>query len=172
MRDMNSKAIDTLLADLSDDNPSPRGCDWYSREQFDPPPGLSEIKYAAARGWFETIFAPDGDVSFRLTDLGIEAGRHWAEISPTASTASKAKDLVADLISDGIEEKWIARDDFDPPHTLDDIRRAARRRLILIDETRGPSRLRMRLTPLGRQRIGAMGAQPEEGNVKAPNAPK
>lgn len=49
------------------------------------------------------------------------------------------------------QEKWIQRDNFDPMHGLNEIRAAARRGLIELDESdRDPETIRLRFTAAGR----------------------
>jgi len=144
--------IEELLIDLGDENPPPRGLDWYCRDNFDPMHGLSEIKYAEQRGWIEVERPEDGEVRFRMTDRAVEASKLWPryETPGPNSIMLKARDLVKDLLADGIEEKWIPRANFDPPHRVSEIRKAARLSLIEIQETGEAASLKMRLTKAGR----------------------
>jgi hypothetical protein len=152
---MVTNTVENLLIDLADDNPPPRGLDWFTRETFDPPHGLTEIKYAKQRGWVDLDEAPDGDMRFRLTMQGVEASVSWPEsgVSPASSIMLKARDLVRDLIVEGIEEKWTTRDDFDPPHRLAEIRKAARLLLIEIKDQGDALKMSMRITARGREHL-------------------
>jgi hypothetical protein len=153
---------EALLTDLADVNPIPRGLDWFSRENFDPMHGLLEITYAGHRGWIDIDRKADGDVRFKLTGKGIQASRSWVDgvVAGPYSIMLKARDLVRDLVAEGVEEKWILRSDFDPPHRMDEIRSTARRELIDMEEREDGS-VAMRLNTAGRGHLCGINPQPE-----------
>lgn len=145
--------VDELLIDLASENPVPRGIDWFPRETFDPMHGLTEIRYAEERGWIQCERNED-DVRFKLTPLAIEIEKTWPQHDPADSTSPllKARDLVRDLIAEGVEEKWIPRHDFDPPHRMSEIRKAAKLSFLEVGEGDRET-LPMRLTAAGRGRL-------------------
>lgn len=163
--------IEELLIDLGDDNPTPRGLDWYSRDNFDPMHGLSEIKYAEQRGWIEVERQENSEPRFRLTDRAIEASKGWQpyETPGPNSIMLKARDLINDLMADGIEEKWISRDNFDPPHRMSEIRKAARKSLIEIREEGDAASLKMRLTKVGRTQLAETKNAAKDKEVPLPS---
>lgn len=159
--------VDELLIDLADGNPVPRGIDWFSRDCFDPMHGLTEIKYAEARGWI-ACERKNNDIRFKLTPLAIEIEKTWPPHDPADSTTTllKARNLVRDLVGEGVEEKWIPRDDFDPPHRMSEIRKAAKMSFIEVGEGE-QDELPMRLTAIGRSHLAEILMNPESVPPKA-----
>lgn len=152
------KVID-LLADVAGDTTKPSEME-FARHFFDPMHGLTELRYAAKRGFIhllETGTAPER-FRFQLTALGREAEQKWvAEQKPAriGSTNEKVRMLIDDLCFENPApaEGWVVCGNFDPMHGLTEINAAKKGGWIEIDQTGGvKENWKIRLTPAGRQK--------------------
>lgn len=69
------------------------------------------------------------------------------------NVAAKARELLDNIAFENPppEERWFQRDDFDPMHGITELRYAAKRGWIELDDTEGRETWRFRFTAAGRQ---------------------